>query len=235
MATHPNQQPARMSTVQLIALPFITPLIMAPFLFWPAGTIWWPRGWLFLVTFTFATSVALLVLERVNPEVIVARSRFHSGTKAWDKVVMAFLFPSFLAILCVAALDDGRFHWFPLDWWICGVGNVLYLIGFGGLAWATAANRFFEPTVRIQSDRGHVVITSGPYAIVRHPGYAAALPLFVGMALAMGSLWALIPGLITFLVLVVRARWEDAMLQNELAGYKEYAQKVRYKLIPGVW
>jgi len=235
MSADPNQRSTQISLVQLIALQFVTPLLLAPFMFWPAGTIWWPRGWLFLLTFSLATSVALVVLRRVNPEVVIARSRFHRGTKPWDKVVMACLFPSFFAILVVAALDDARFHWLPLDWWVCAVGCVIFLCGFAGLAWATAANRFFEPTVRIQSDRGHTVITSGPYAIVRHPGYASGLPMFVGMALAMGSLWALIPALITSVVLIVRARWEDAMLQAELPGYKEYAQRVRYKLIPGIW
>ncbi len=235
MTADPIKSTSHISTTELIGLQFVTPLILAPFMFWPAGTIWWPRGWLFLLTFSVASSVALVVLRRVNPEIIVARSRFHRGTKGWDKVVMACLFPSFLAILAVAALDDGRFHWYPLDGWVCAVGLVIFLCGFAGLAWATAANRFFEPTVRIQSDRGHSVITTGPYAIVRHPGYASGLPLFVGMALAMGSLWALIPAVVTTLVLVVRARWEDAMLQAELPGYQEYAQNVRYKLIRGVW
>jgi protein-S-isoprenylcysteine O-methyltransferase Ste14 len=235
MAGNPNQQPSQIGPARLIALQFVTPLLLAVFMFWPAGTIWWTRGWLFLLAFSVAAAVAAIVLQRVNPDVVTARSRFHEGTKGWDKVLLALLFPSFLAIVSVAALDESRFHWFPVAWWICGWGYATLALGFAGLTWATAVNRFFEPTVRIQSDRGHAVITTGPYAIVRHPGYAAALPVFVGMALAMGSLWALIPGLIAFLVLVLRAHWEDAMLQAELPGYKEYAQKVRYKLIPGVW
>jgi protein-S-isoprenylcysteine O-methyltransferase Ste14 len=111
----------------------------------------------------------------------------------------------------------------------------MFFCGFAGLVWVSAVNRFFEPTVRIQSDRGHHVVTSGPYAIVRHPGYLTALPLFAGMALAMGSLWALIPAFATWLVIVIRTRWEDTMLQTALPGYKEYTQKVRYKLIPGFW
>jgi protein-S-isoprenylcysteine O-methyltransferase Ste14 len=230
-----NQQPSQIGATRLIALQFITPLVLAVFMFWPAGTIWWTRGWLFLLAFSVAASVAVIVLQRVNPEVVAARSRFHEGTKGWDRVLLALLFPSFLAIVSVAALDDSRFHWFPVAWWVCGLGYAMFALGFAGVTGATAVNRFFEPTVRIQSDRGHAVIATGPYAIVRHPGYATALPIFVGMALAMGSLWALIPALIASPVIVLRTLWEDAMLQAELPGYKEYAQKVRYKLIPGVW
>jgi protein-S-isoprenylcysteine O-methyltransferase Ste14 len=108
-------------------------------------------------------------------------------------------------------------------------------MGFAGETWATAVNRHFELTVRIQSDRSHTVVDTGPYAIVRHPGYAAALPLFVGMALAMGSLWALIPASLSWLVLVLRTYWEDAMLQADLSGYSDYVRKVPSRLIPGVW
>ena len=103
------------------------------------------------------------------------------------------------------------------------------------MTWAESVNKFFEPTVRIQTDRGHRVIDTGPYAIVRHPGYASGYLLFVGMPLALGSLWALIPAILSCLLLVVRTILEDQTLRNELAGYEEYAQRVRYRLIPGVW
>jgi protein-S-isoprenylcysteine O-methyltransferase Ste14 len=95
-------------------------------------------------------------------------------------------------------------------------------------------NKFFEPTVRIQTDRGHKVIDGGPYALVRHPGYAGGSLLFVGIALCLGSLWALIPAGLASALLVLRPLWEDQTLQAELPGYKEYAQRVRYRLIPGV-
>jgi protein-S-isoprenylcysteine O-methyltransferase Ste14 len=115
------------------------------------------------------------------------------------------------------------------------VGYALLAIGMFISAWAGSVNKFAEPTVRIQTDRGHKVIDTGPYAIVRHPGYVAAFFLFSGIALALGSLWALIPAAVASLLLVVRTQLEDRTLQNELEGYKEYAKRVGYRLIPGIW
>jgi protein-S-isoprenylcysteine O-methyltransferase Ste14 len=103
-----------------------------------------------------------------------------------------------------------------------------------GLTGAQAVNKFSKPSVRIQIDRGHRVIDTGPHGIVRHPGYALGYPLFLGMPLALGSLWALIPALFFGLLLVVRMVLEDRTLQNELPGYKEYTERVRYRLLPGV-
>ena len=97
-------------------------------------------------------------------------------------------------------------------------------------------NKFFETTVRIQTDRGHTVIDSGPYAIVRHPGYVSGFLVFIGMPpFKLGSFWALIPAVMVCMLLVVRTIWEDRTLRDELSGYEEYAQRVRYRLIPGVW
>jgi protein-S-isoprenylcysteine O-methyltransferase Ste14 len=116
-----------------------------------------------------------------------------------------------------------------------GSGYVLFLTGVGILTWAQSVNKFFEKTVRIQTDRGHKVVDTGPYAIVRHPGYVGFMLFFVGGALCLGSLWALIPAGFASSLLVLRTRWEDRTLQAELPGYKEYAQRVHCKLIPGVW
>jgi protein-S-isoprenylcysteine O-methyltransferase Ste14 len=148
---------------------------------------------------------------------------------------MACLFLSLLAVFPVAALDDGRFHWSCVPTWLVGVGYVLFSAGFILSAWAEAVNKFAEPGVRIQTDRGHNVVDTGPYAIVRHPMYLSAFSLFFGTALALGSFWALIPAAVVALVLVVRTALEDRTLQDELTGYREYAGRVRYKLIPGIW
>jgi protein-S-isoprenylcysteine O-methyltransferase Ste14 len=104
-----------------------------------------------------------------------------------------------------------------------------------GVTWATKVSKFFEPLVRIQTDRGHKVIDTGPYAIVRHPGYAFGFLLFLGIPLALGSLWALIPAILLLPLLFVRTIWEDQTLREELMGYEEYTHRVRYRLIPGVW
>jgi protein-S-isoprenylcysteine O-methyltransferase Ste14 len=103
------------------------------------------------------------------------------------------------------------------------------------MTWAESVNRFFEPTVRIQTDRGHRVIDTGPYALARHPGYVAACLLCLGMPLSLGSFWALIPAVLSCLLLVVRTVMGDRTLRDELTGYEEYTQRVRYRLIPGVW
>jgi protein-S-isoprenylcysteine O-methyltransferase Ste14 len=190
----------------------------------------------FFVTLLVGTLVvAGVYLLFVNPEVVVARIRFHRGTKRWDIILLCFLLPAVCAVFLVAALDDRRFHWLPVPWWVRGIGYVLFLVGVGIFTWAESVNKFFEPTVRIQMDRGHKVIDTGPYAIVRHPGYVGFMLFSVGGALCLGSLWALIPAGLVCVLLVLRTRREDETLQAELSGYNEYAQTVRYKLIPGVW
>ena len=211
-------------------------LIFVLCLFVPAGTWAWTRGWLFILVIVVASIPATLYLRRVNPDVIAARVNRHDGTKRWDFLLgLIFILPTMLAIMIVAALDDGRFHWFPCRGGVCVLGYALLIIGMVGVTWAESVNKFFEPTVRIQTDRGHQVIDSGPYAIVRHPGYVSGFLVFIGMPLCLGSLWALIPAVLLCLLLVVRTIWEDQTLREELAGYEEYAQRVRYRLIPGVW
>ena len=211
------------------------PVFLALFMFLPAGTWAWPKGWLFILILVGVISAVLLVLQRVNPEVIVARSRIHKGTKRWDKMLLCLYFPAMSAVVVVAALDDSRFHWFPVPWWLCGIGYALLLTGIGVVTWAEAVNKFFEVTVRIQTEREHAVIDTGPYAIVRHPGYVGGIVHAMGMALALGSLWALIPAGVASVVLIVRTQWEDQTLQKELHGYREYAKRIGYKLIPCVW
>jgi protein-S-isoprenylcysteine O-methyltransferase Ste14 len=147
----------------------------------------------------------------------------------------AIFLTTVMAIPILAALDDGRFHWFPVPWWVCVLGYTLLIAGLAGMTRAQAVNKFFEASVRIQTDRGHTVIDTGPYAVVRHPGYAAGYLLFVGMPLALGSVWALVPVFLLCPLLVLRTVWEDRMLREGLAGYQEYAQRVRYRLVPGVW
>jgi len=236
--TSPNdkdQQPEGIDRRRLLLVLVIVPVYLALFMFLPAGTWAWMKGWLFISAFLGVMVVVALYLWRVNPEVVVARSRSHKGTKRWDKILLWFFLPAVYAIVPVAALDDGRFQCFPLPWWVCGIGYVLLIAGLAGMTWAESVNKFFEPTVRIQTDRGHRVIDTGPYAIVRHPGYVSGFLVFIGMPLSLGSLWALIPAILLCPLLVLRTIWEDQTLREELAGYQGYTQRVRYRLIPGVW
>jgi protein-S-isoprenylcysteine O-methyltransferase Ste14 len=211
------------------------PALLGLLLFLPAGTLDWPLAWLFLLVFLAALILAALILWRVNPAIFQARSRIQPGTKRWDRILLAILLPTMLTILPVAALDDGRFHWLPVPWWAVGAGYVLLLAGIGITAWAQAVNRFFEPGVRIQTERGHHVIDTGPYAVVRHPGYVAAGLIFAGIALSLGSVWALVPAAAAASLLVLRTAWEDRTLHAELPGYQDYARRVRWRLVPGIW
>lgn len=207
--------------------------LFAVAIFLPGG-IGWTKGWVFLLVFLFLTVLSVPYLWRTNPEIFVARSEIHAGTKGWDKVILLFLIASFLAILSVAGLDS-RFHWCSVPMWLIVLGYVLLSIGMVGSVWVQGVNKFAEPGVRIQTERGHSVVDTGPYAIVRHPFYVAAFFLYVGFPLALGSFWALIPAAIASLVLVVRTALEDRMLYAELEGYKEYAGRVQCRLMPGVW
>jgi protein-S-isoprenylcysteine O-methyltransferase Ste14 len=189
-----------------------------------------------MAVFLFLTLVSMAWLWRVNPEIFVARRRLTGpGTKGWDLVLIFLLLASFLAVLIAAGLDGGRYHWAPAPSWAVLVGYVLLLVGYLGTGWAQAGNRHFEPSVRIQSDRDHHVIVTGPYTYVRHPGYIFGIVLTFGIALALGSLLAVLPGLFVVGVLAIRTILEDATLQRELPGYAEFAAITRYRWIPGIW
>lgn len=213
----------------------ITLIVMFAALFWPAGTLDWPRGWIFFGLVVALTAVAMIWIWRTNPELFAVRSRYQKGTKPWDAVVATLTIMLFAAILPVGALDDGRLHWAPQPEWIVLIGYVLMTAGYLGLTWAQSINRHFETTVRIQSDRDHKVIDTGPYAIIRHPGYATAIVLVFGMALSLGSLYALIPAGLIVVVLFGRTLGEEAELRRGLEGYAEYMERVRWRWIPGVW
>jgi len=234
-ANSQEQRPQGVNRRRILLVLLALPVFFALFMFLPAGTWAWEKGWPFILVFISAVTLASFYLWRVNPEVVVARSHSHKGSKRWDINLLGFLLPSIYAIIPVAAVDDGRFHWCPLPLWVILIGYALLLVGLGIITWAEAVNKFFEPTVRIQTERGHRVIDTGPYALVRHPGYGAGCLISVGAALSLGSLWALSPAGLACLLLILRTQWEDQTLQAELAGYKEYTERVRFRLIPGVW
>ena len=217
----------------LVALA-VTLVIMGVVLFVPAGTLNWPRGWWFCVAFIVATLIAIAVLWRLNPEIFVARSRVQAGTKTLDYFFIALIMGGFFLTLPVAALDF-RFGGANAPDWVVSLGYVLFIISYAGEAWPQAVNRHFEPGVRIQEDRGQTVIDTGPYAIVRHPGYIFGSLLAISMALMLGSWWALIPALVVAIGLVPRTLFEEKTLRAELPGYTEYTQRVRYRWVPGVW
>lgn len=234
-ADREHAQPAAALDKRRLAMFLVgLPVYFALFMFLPAGTWKWPQGWLFVGVYLVTTAVAGLHLWRVNPEVVVARIAFHQVTKRWDKILLWFLLPTMYAVLPVAALDE-RFHAFPAPTWACAAGYVLFAAGMAILTWAASVNKFFEVTVRIQTERGHQVVDAGPYRMVRHPGYVGGVLYCFGTALCLGSMWALLPAGIAVALLVARTKYEDQTLQSELPGYDEYAKSVRFRLIPGIW
>lgn len=171
-----------------------------------------------------------------NPELVAARGRLHrKEMRTFDKIFMAFYLPAWFALPVVAGLDAVRFGWSSLPWAALWPGVILQLLAIPPVAWAMATNPHLETTVRIQHDRGHKVITSGPYAMVRHPMYVGAILNVVGTPLVLGSPWAYAPAGFALVLFVLRTALEDRTLRRELAGYEEYAQRTRYRLLPGVW
>lgn len=180
--------------------------------------------------------LALAALFARKPDVLEERVRPGPGMKWWDKVFFAVYIPTFLAILAIASLDAGRYHWTaPLPVLVLVAAYIVLTVAYAIVWWAMRINRFFSSVVRIQTDRGHYVVQEGPYRFVRHPGYLGAILLGPATAVVLGSLWALIPASLMVMLFVVRTVLEDATLQRELSGYAEYAGKVRHRLLPGVW
>ena len=180
------------------------------------------------------SAVAFYAVHTVSPE--LARERYHPPSPGLDGTALRWVRPVIFATVVFALLDSGRWHLSaPMSaaWRIAGL--VTFLSGIGMFVYAMSVNRFFSSVVRIQEERGHHVIDSGPYAHVRHPGYLGMLLLGATMPLALGSWWAFLPGsaLVAF---AFRRLWiEDRFLAANLPGYREYAARVRYRLLPGVW
>jgi len=228
-----NQAQRRALRQSLISL-VVTLVIMAALLFVPAGTLDWPLGLWFMAAFLVAIGLSILVLWRANPDIFVARSRVQAGTKSWDYVFLVLIIGGLAALLPVAGLDY-RFGWAQAPGCLVVAGYVLFVLSFAGQVWPQATNRHFEPGIRIQTDRDHHVIDTGPYAYVRHPGYISGALLGVSVALALGSLAALIPAAVVIASLAIRTTAEERTLRAELPGYADYMQRVRFRWIPGVW
>ncbi|HHY48786.1 MAG TPA: isoprenylcysteine carboxylmethyltransferase family protein [Alphaproteobacteria bacterium] len=209
-------------------------VLMAGLLFLPAGTLDWPLGWGFLAAFIVGVMIGVVVLWRLNPEIFAARSRVQPGTEAWDYLILILVIGGFIAILTVAGLDF-RFGWSAVPAWAVWLGYLLFTLAFAGQIWAQAVNRHFEPGVRVQQDRQQTVIDTGPYAIVRHPGYISGSLLALSLPLLLGSWWALAPALVVVAALAIRTPLEERTLRAGLPGYAEYAERVRWRWIPGLW
>jgi protein-S-isoprenylcysteine O-methyltransferase Ste14 len=216
-----------------ILLSFLVLLAFMAVLFIAAGTFKWFWGWMLALVMLASNIIGVLVLD---PALIEERTGVKKGYERRD-YPLAFIVGRLgpLAVLIVAGLDF-RFGWAGLFSGIYAILGLLFAVaGYALSLWAMRENRFFSGVVRIQEERGHHVISTGPYGFVRHPGYSGIIVWMVAMPFALQSYWALIPAVATVIIVVVRTAFEDDTLKRELEGYIEYAQRVRYRLLPGVW
>ncbi len=213
--------------------------LLIPLILWISGWDfgWW-QAWTFSLLFFLFGIGGRMFAERRHPGLLAERANFekNSDVKPWDKVLAPLMALGIIFPLIIVAGLDHRFKWSPeFPIWLNIIGFILCIFGYTFAAWALAENRFFSTMVRIQTDRGHVVCDSGPYRIVRHPGYAGSIPPLLGIVLALGSGWTLIPAAVAVIIIVIRTVLEDRTLQEELPGYREYAGRVRYRLVPGIF
>jgi protein-S-isoprenylcysteine O-methyltransferase Ste14 len=202
------------------------------------GDFGWWQAWVYSLLILAASIGGRVWVERRHPGLMAERQNMEKmqNAKAWDKVLAPLMALSVVFPLVIVAGLDHRFNWSPVfPLWLIVPGFILITIGYAFGMWAMIENRFFSSTVRIQTDRGHVVCDSGPYRVVRHPGYAGNLLPLLGIVLALGSVWTLIPAGVALIIAVIRTALEDQTLQEELPGYRDYAQRVRYRLIPGIY
>ena len=209
-------------------------LVFAVLLFAPAGRLDWTLGWVYLGIVAVNVTTSWACLRRWNPELIERRMRFGKGTKTWDKIWAVLFALVMIAVYVVAGLEvrEGVSNPAGAVWLL---GLAIFIPGSAMLTWSMVVNPFFEKTVRIQTDHGHRVIDTGPYAYVRHPGYVGFAGWIVATPLLLESSWALIPTLLAVVGIVIRTALEDLTLHAELPGYPQYAARVRFRLIPGVW
>jgi protein-S-isoprenylcysteine O-methyltransferase Ste14 len=241
MGSKPNHQKAdlTLSAFQWFRLSATYLSIPSILLICGGDSGWW-QAWIFLLLIVGTGIGGRIWAEERHPGLLAERERTRFGkvpdTKPWDRVLAPLMGVSLSFPLVIVAGLDHRFGWTPVyPTWLNILGLFLIAIGYGIAVWALAENRFFSGVVRIQTERGHMVCATGPYRIVRHPGYAGNILPLPGIVLALSTVWTIIPVAVALIITVIRTSLEDRTLQNELPGYKDYAGRVRYRLIPGIF
>jgi protein-S-isoprenylcysteine O-methyltransferase Ste14 len=213
-------------------------IVIIPFL--PLLISWrwdWWEAWVYAMIGILGFAISRVLAARRHPDLIAERARFmqHENAKPWDKLLAPFLGLGGGLVMLVAGLD-AQFDWSPtFSLPVKILSLVIILSGYALGSYALIENRFFSGMVRIQTDRGHQVVSSGPYRWMRHPGYAGALLTYLATPLFLDSGWAFLPTVFITFLLVIRTALEDRFLQDELEGYRDYVKRVRYRLLPGVW
>ena len=204
-------------------------------LFLAAGRVNWKRAWVYVALYVSGLVIGEIVVSIKNPEILQERAQRHANTKTFDKVIVPLIVVTFFLFPLVAGLDAVRFAWSHVGWVAFFAGLPLFLMGWLLVYWTMIVNPHLERTVRIQEERGHRVVKSGPYAVVRHPMYAGVILQSLAAPLLLGSIWSYLPVGATICLFVVRTALEDRTLRNELPGYADYAMSTRYRLLPGIW
>ena len=224
----------------LLWLRFIVRMsLFALALLWPAGAWTWWEAWVMVGLWLVFGLVMQHYLIHDDPALLSERLKLvpiHKDQKTWDKVLMAIFFIAGIALYIVPGFDVVRYGWSePLPLWMKVAAFVIHIPCFFGLGWVMRENTYLAQVVKIDEQRGHHVITTGPYAWVRHPMYTIAIILLFAFPVALGSRYALLLAAFLTLLLIVRTYLEDRTLHEELAGYAEYAKQTPYRLIPGIW
>ena len=200
-----------------------------------AGRINYWQGWVFGGICCLGATIQFLAFRN---KINLAKERLKPGPgiKWWDKLIMVVYGPMFFGVFILASLDAGRFRWTTnLHWSVYIIGYITHILAYFITGWSMWVNSFFSTMVRIQTERDHVVVHDGPYRFVRHPGYVGGILLAISSSLILGSVWALIPAGVVVFLLIIRTFLEDVTLQKELQGYSHYIEKVKYRLLPGIW
>lgn len=213
-------------------------VLPAVILFGSAGTIQWPMGWIYLGLTVGGALLSRVLAGRVHPDLLRERasSLYAEDVPQWDRILVAFVATFIPATIMLVAGTDKRFGWSPVHTvWPAVAGTLLLIAAMALVIWAMTTNRFFSAYVRIQTERGQQPVSSGPYAVIRHPGYLGGILNNVAAPLILGSWWTFIPAVIGIGFIILRSALEDRWLQVSLTGYSDYARKVKWRLIPFIW
>jgi protein-S-isoprenylcysteine O-methyltransferase Ste14 len=242
----------KFSSSILVILTLLSTAIQIPLLFWPAGTFFWLEGWIYLVIFFISFSLMFIILNKKNPEILYNRMKMKklsmrkrrekgseenkiitraSGT---DKIILPLFGVFFIAVFIIPALDR-RFNWSTISIWSEIVGFILLPISFFIVYRVMLENAYASKVLDIREDMGQKLIDTGPYAIVRHPMYSGFSLMVISIALGLGSWYALVPAILAIIFLGVRIKYEEVMLIEGLEGYKDYKQRVKFKMIPKLY
>jgi protein-S-isoprenylcysteine O-methyltransferase Ste14 len=213
----------------------VTYVLMGAVLFLAAGRIDWLDAWIFLAVYFVIAAAGQAWLTRIDPALVEERWEWGRNTKAWDKWIVASNGLLLFALLFAIGLDAGRFSWSHVPWLVRLAALLGFVPAFGLPLLASRANTFLASTVRIQDERGHAVVSTGPYAFIRHPMYAGMILYDACVPLLLGSWVALAVSAVMITLVILRTALEDRTLQAELPGYREYAERVRFRLLPGMW